>query len=458
MSISSMIELFQSNFLFALVIALAIGLVLFLIYILLKKFNLIQSMTKTKLLIIFMFIIYIIFVCSGTLIRRHSFDAPAYDLSLFHSYKTAWYEYSLRAFQLIFINISLFIPLGVFLPLLHNKLKKWLPTLFISIVLSTLLEALQLITHRGVFEIDGILNKILGALIGFGIIMIIIKRRFTVKTILYLAPLLLVLIASLSVYMYYQGKEFGNLSISAYSPVQVKEVSLNPGLSLSDKPTTAMVYKAPTITREEAKKFAYYLYEQIPVNTSEVYASPYQNQIFYRYQGNPAYLINVHLLDSTFSYTDSSHFKQDAKLAFATEAELKSALEKFNISIPDVAEFNKQLLGEYSWTVDHAVKNNQLINGRLSVTYFDDNTIKYIDQRIVYYDEVRAVPVITEQEAYTKISKGKFNHYNKKVNNLTVTGVELSHSLDSKGYYQPVYRFEVLIDGESKRIHIPAIK
>ena len=42
---------------------------------------------------------------------------------------------------------------------------------------------------------------------------------------------------------------------------------------------------------------------------------------------------------------------------------------------------------------------------------------------------------------------------------MEVTGVDLIYQLDSKGFYQPVYNFEVNIDKkENHNIYIPALK
>lgn len=80
-------------------------------------------------------------------------------------------------------NIVLFVPLGVFLPLLFRsmeKLQKWLPALLV-ILLS--IEAVQLLTRRGSFDIDDLILNTFGAVIGFGIYVVmkrmaIIEKRF----------------------------------------------------------------------------------------------------------------------------------------------------------------------------------------------------------------------------------------------------------------------------------------
>ena len=65
-------------------------------------------------------------------------------------------------------NIILFIPVGVLLPFtgLGNKCLK---TGLMGLCFSIIIEATQLVTHRGFFEIDDLILNTIGALIGYGI-------------------------------------------------------------------------------------------------------------------------------------------------------------------------------------------------------------------------------------------------------------------------------------------------
>lgn len=70
-------------------------------------------------------------------------------------------------------NIVLFIPLGIFLPLLFRPLAnfgRWL--LALSILLLSI-ELIQLITRRGSFDIDDLILNTLGACAGFALYIIL---------------------------------------------------------------------------------------------------------------------------------------------------------------------------------------------------------------------------------------------------------------------------------------------
>ena len=65
-------------------------------------------------------------------------------------------------------NILLFIPLGIFLPLLFEKVNTLRKVLLYAFAVSSFLEIIQLFTLLGNFDIDDILLNVLGAFVGFG--------------------------------------------------------------------------------------------------------------------------------------------------------------------------------------------------------------------------------------------------------------------------------------------------
>ena len=62
------------------------------------------------------------------------------------------------------------------------------------------------------------------------------------------------------------------------------------------------------------------------------------------------------------------------------------------------------------------------------------------------------------KKAYDEFLDGKFKIYNRNIQHIEIEQVEMDYELDSKGYYQPVYVFSSVIDGESAKLLIPAVK
>lgn len=72
-------------------------------------------------------------------------------------------------------NVFLFIPLGLFLPLLWKKYRKWKNTLLFGFGMTLSIELLQLFTYRAT-DINDILTNTLGTLIGYLIFKVILKK------------------------------------------------------------------------------------------------------------------------------------------------------------------------------------------------------------------------------------------------------------------------------------------
>ena len=66
-------------------------------------------------------------------------------------------------------NLFMFLPMGIFLPFFIVKINKVSIFTISMIILLFFIEAIQLVTRRGSFDIDDFILNTLGALIGFGI-------------------------------------------------------------------------------------------------------------------------------------------------------------------------------------------------------------------------------------------------------------------------------------------------
>ena len=73
-------------------------------------------------------------------------------------------------------NILLFIPLGVLLPCLSRRLRRFSKLMVSVTVLLFFLELTQLLTLLGSFDIDDIILNLLGTCLGYGIFRFLPKR------------------------------------------------------------------------------------------------------------------------------------------------------------------------------------------------------------------------------------------------------------------------------------------
>ena len=110
---------------------------------------------------------YAFYVFSLAVLSRVSTPEPRCMLRLFWSYE-AWPE----GWEQVAANVAVFVPLGFLLGLRIGW--RGLP---VGAGFSLLIELLQLILHRGVFEFDDIFHNSLGALIGVSLAVLLLRLR-----------------------------------------------------------------------------------------------------------------------------------------------------------------------------------------------------------------------------------------------------------------------------------------
>ena len=457
MRLEEIILMLQRNFVLALSATIIICLGFFIVYrfIYLKKFAGDKRLKGKQVFISLLFILYIVSVCALTLLNRGANYEGSVNLALFSSYREAWYDFSVRDWQYIYFNIAMFVPLGFFLPLLSKRFWGIGWTLLAAILFTGFIEAVQYITGVGIFEVDDLFNNILGALIGFGLVKVFIVKRWVLRALSFL-PLLLVVGLSLGMVAYYEQKEFGNLSIVPANKIQMEDVEVTTKLTFNDERPTATVYKAPTLSKEEAQQYAYEIFRNLKVDTSSIEIIDYQNEANYRYHGEPSYFIWLYYLDGAYEITDFSSF--DVELTDTDEQTLKLTLQEMGIDVPKVAQFKKMDVGRYEWEINQLETDDRLIDGTLKVAYYQDKTIKSVENKIISYEKVREVKLKSEQQAYNELLDGKFKAYHTDIQKMQIQQVKQMYELDSKGFYQPIYVFSGTIDGEDAVISIPGIE
>ena len=75
-------------------------------------------------------------------------------------------------------NIALFVPMGIFLPLVFKRAKGWLKVVIATFLISLCFELFQLFTHTGHFDVDDLILNSIGGLVGYGCYLITRKYFF----------------------------------------------------------------------------------------------------------------------------------------------------------------------------------------------------------------------------------------------------------------------------------------
>lgn len=116
--------------------------------------------------LVFIWFLFFVYV---TLIERTQSDIPRYNLRLFWCVWEAWTTKNAMDWYFIVGNVSIFIPLGILLPLCFDRMKVWWRTILLGFGLSLGIELTQLVFRLGLFEFDDIFNNTLGTLLGYGL-------------------------------------------------------------------------------------------------------------------------------------------------------------------------------------------------------------------------------------------------------------------------------------------------
>ena len=110
-----------------------------------------------------MLIAYLFLVLCTTVLIREPFTGVHFQPKILWS----WKEWNIQKKQII-ANVIMFIPIGVLLGIRIG----W-QAVFVAAWISVAIEVLQLLTGRGLCEIDDVIHNSFGAAVGVGFMMVI---------------------------------------------------------------------------------------------------------------------------------------------------------------------------------------------------------------------------------------------------------------------------------------------
>ena len=417
------------------------------------------------------FLCYLFVVLGATLLNRgHGWTNDKIQ-PLFYSYRDAWISFSNAAWRNIILNFCMFIPFGIWLPFGIKRFRKFWKTYLAGFAFALLIECIQLLSRRGIFELDDILGNTVGTMIGYGLFAIaawiihIMKERKG-KNVVSVAALQLPLIITITVFtiifVKYDRQEFGNNPyqyIEAYNSNMIS-VTGRSGFSTEEKELN--VYKSTILTVEEAKEKGEKIFETLGTKIDERSTDIYEETIVL-YSDMRGYSLWIDYLGGIFELMcfDVLYPDNDTRpdpVSGADEETIRNALGEIGFEIPEGAVFKELESGEYQFQASMLETEGAVINGTFACSYYGENGIGRLSDFLITCTPYKAYPAISEQEAYDKIVNGEFRYFGNVQLVIQVESCSLVYCIDSKGYYQPNYRFECMINGEESEIMIPAIK
>ena len=425
-----------------------------------KKMKGTKNLNLGKIALWSIFLIYMIIVLGATIGNRPS-GYESINLHLFSSYRHAYNNFSLAEWRYIILNILMFVPIGFMLPLLFKKCECYYITYLTGFSISIFIEILQIISKRGIFEIDDIINNTLGCVIGYGIVMILMalfKRSKKHKAFVitsYQIPLILSIIFISMAFIKYDKQELGNLDITNSYKINMSTIDVSTNMSFDDNINKAYVYQTYVGNKEDAINLANKIFSKLNTSVDESQNDEYDDTIVLKSK-NGEYSLWVNYKGLTTWFIDFREMESKGKENL-TYKEVKDLLSKFDIELPNSAHFKDNGEGNYSISLNMVKLNDVYLDGELRCMISEDNEVCDITNNIISYKPYKEYEVISMKEAYDKILKGDFKFYDKLNSNIEVIEGSLIYQLDSKGFYQPVYDFKVNINGNINNIYIKAL-
>lgn len=416
------------------------------------------------------FVCYILVVLFGTLLSRDSYHDAAMLLSPFFAYQEAWMSASSAAWGLIIVNIVLFVPFGFLLPLGIKKFQTFWKTYLVGFLFSLFIELIQLFFHLGIFETADLLNNTIGVLIGYGfykIIVFFISAKKTEKlpikkTVLFQIPLLLCIVGFGGTYVVYQMQELGNITTYLLD-ITMKhniDVTIHSSETYDTKEVNGMVYKMDGYTKEEAKQKAISFFDRMHTKINEDSAIFYDECVVYK-DVDEKYNIWIYFKNGNINiHTLNIRYEENEQSTKASRETLEKALSKYGIILPEGTTLTtNNELHTYIFEANKIKIGDTLYDGKLECTYYENGELDNIRNEIIVANPYKEFTLISQQEAFEKIYDKGFGFYDKDIS-LDVGKVQIGYEQDSKGYYQPVYVFDVKYNNEDiiSQIMIPAVK
>ena len=262
----------------------------------------------------------------------------------------------------------------------------------------------------------------------------------------------------------------------------MKNIKVESKIDLSDDTKKENIYYTKILAENETKEIAKNLFEYLGTSIDESRTIIYEDEAIYYSKDHHS--IWVKYKGGTYNYTNFDIYSQnsfeevdinetssegtlvttnnkDIQIKGAKEEEIKSALQKLGIVIPENAEFKENENGQYVFKITMSIEEDSLLDGEIKLSYYENQIISNLTNNLLRYNKIAEKEIISENEAYQEILEGKFQYdtYNiEKLENIIIEDVDLDYSLDSKGYYVPVYVFKTNMNSNDRRIVIKALR
>lgn len=429
------------------------------------------SLYKLILFVVLVGYLFLVFAMTG-LSRADNFSNNIINLNFLSSYLDIWYSWSLTSLLLLILNILMLAPLGFLLPFISKKFDSLRNILIVAFTFTIFIELFQLITHRGIFELDDLFHNTIGAMIGYFIAKLFLEIKHTkrvnkntiIKVFIIPAIYTIIFIGAIT---FYNIKEFGNLNINPAEYTDVSKVKINSDIGFSDKDDKASVfYNINSNNRKRAIDIIKILNDSFNIPTLEGSRMDGDNiQYVFDETDNTMYAMTYFYRTGTWSINNfNSDNLENIRLSDSDIEKIEDILKNKNL-IPNDAKLSYDENNFLRWnSKNNDIKNSKkdFIEGTIMISNYSSGDIQNLYFDLTNNKYIRDIEIISQKDAFEKVKNGNFYSYNpyNSGDEIRITNCEISYIYDSKGYYQPVYKFAGSVNGEEDLFSaiIPASK
>lgn len=400
-----------------------------------------------KTIVFVLLVGYLVILLYATILRL---DGGYRDTSLhlFRGWREAWNGFTTQLWLNVLLNVAMFVPLGILLPLLLKCSRKWYVALAEGFGTSLLIEIVQYITARGFFDIDDLFNNTLGSMIGYGLLMVCLtlfgKEKKSVSCILgYASVPVAFIVVVVGIFAGYHLKEYGNFRDAASFTANTSGVTWERVYTPEPIDTTVPVYKTEPLTKKTCDAFGAEFAAKLGITFPDTY---YYDGLTIFANHSTGDFLHVYYHDGSYEYKVGT---ADSRLPYAEtiESTLRGLLAPYGFIIPESAEFTYDGNGRHTITVTEAEVGDCILDGTLICYVREGDMLDRFENHLLTMTKYTDVEILTPEEAYSQLCRGNFSDGDSfeyyVTDKVTVLSCELQYMTDTKGFYRPVYVFEL---------------
>lgn len=369
------------------------------------------------------------------------------------SYEEAYLRVNVVCWMNIYLNVLLFVPFGVLLPLCtKNKAKSWMVYLS-GVILTFFIETVQYLGKAAPFEFDDCINNSIGAFIGYGLYRLILRKRNRNRVFIYQLPIIVYVIGNIVFLVFYLTKPYGNIDF--FYKKYDRRVSVSLSAELSDESVSAKIYKDSDSIFKLIS-----VGNKINGNNRGLYNLPDTSfEYWYIYSGS-ACLGNVGIKNRDLRMNNIVLSSNEKNLYELSEEDTYKFLYSKGIELPDNLDFYIENHGSDYVICYTAGENNFAdigIMGGVTLRQTKGSRvygIEYTLHKLVKYSDIELQSIYS---AVQKIREGEFSGgyiENETIESIDIIGADVIYTFDSKGIYRPYYAYNVIINEIATWIYV----